>query len=60
MLYDVAPGDVLHIGETVKLTVLAVEGDAIRFGLEALGPEPPKPTPNWRQPGPKHGWWEDK
>ena len=34
MVYDLSPGDVVHIGNAVALTVLAVEGDLIRFGLE--------------------------
>jgi hypothetical protein len=35
MTYEFSPGDVLHIG-TAVLTVLAVEGDQIRFKLESL------------------------
>ena len=35
MTYELSPGDVLHIG-TAVLTVLAVEGDQIRFKLESL------------------------
>jgi hypothetical protein len=34
VVYDLSPGDVVHIGNAVALTVLAVEGDLIRFGLE--------------------------
>ena len=32
MVYDLSPGDVLHIGDAVTLTVVAVEGNLIRFG----------------------------
>ena len=35
MVYDLSPGDVVHIGDAVTLTVMAVEGDLIRFGLES-------------------------
>ena len=34
MVYDLSPGDVILIGDAVTLTVVAVEGDLIRFGLE--------------------------
>ena len=34
MVYDLSPGDVVHVGDALALTVLAVEGDLIRFGLE--------------------------
>jgi hypothetical protein len=36
MLFNLSPGEVIHIGDAVTLTVLAVEGDLIRFGLETL------------------------
>jgi Global regulator protein family len=34
MVFNLSPGEVIHIGDAVTLTVLAVEGDLIRFGLE--------------------------
>jgi hypothetical protein len=34
MEYDLSPGDVIHIGNAVTLTVVAVEGNLIHFGLE--------------------------
>jgi sRNA-binding carbon storage regulator CsrA len=34
MIFNLSPGDVIHIGYAVTLTVLAVEGDLIRIGLE--------------------------
>jgi hypothetical protein len=34
MIVDLSPGDVIHIEAAFTLTVLAVEGDLIRFGLE--------------------------
>jgi hypothetical protein len=45
MIFDLSPGDVIHIGEAVTLTVLVVEGDHIRFGLE---------TPEGESPGTDH------
>ncbi len=33
MTFDLSPGDLLHIGDALTLTVLAVEGNLIRFGL---------------------------
>jgi hypothetical protein len=35
MVFDLSPGDVVLIGDGVTLTVLAVEDDLIRFGLES-------------------------
>jgi hypothetical protein len=34
MVFDLSPGDGVHLRDAVTLTVLAVEGDLIRFGLE--------------------------
>ena len=34
MVFTLSPGEVIHIGDAVTLTVLAVVGDLIRFGLE--------------------------
>jgi hypothetical protein len=34
MVFNLSAGEVIHIGDAVTLTVLAVEGDLIRFGLE--------------------------
>ncbi len=42
MIFDLSAGEVIHIGEAVTLTVLAIEGDLIRFGLE---------TPEGASPG---------
>ena len=35
MVFDLTPGDVVRIGYGLTLTVLAVEDDLIRFGLES-------------------------
>jgi hypothetical protein len=37
MFINLSAGDRLHIGESVTLTVLAVEGGLIHFGLESPG-----------------------
>ena len=58
MVYDLSPGDVLHIGDAVTLTVMAVEGNLIRFGLELPDGERPDAGPERQQADPKQGWWE--
>jgi hypothetical protein len=35
MVYDLSTGDVIQFGDSVTLTVLAVEVDLIHFGLES-------------------------
>jgi hypothetical protein len=35
VVFDLSPGDVIRFGDGVTLTVLAVEDDLIRFGLES-------------------------
>ena len=35
MVFDLTPGDVVRIGYGLTLTVLAVEDDLIRLGLES-------------------------
>jgi hypothetical protein len=40
MLFTLSPGEAIRIG-AVTLTVLAVDGDLIRFGLEAAEGENP-------------------
>jgi hypothetical protein len=35
MVYDLFPGDVIHIGTALKLTIVAVEDNLVRLGLEA-------------------------
>jgi hypothetical protein len=58
MVYDLSPGDVFHIGDAVTLTVVAVEGNLIRFGLESPDGEYPDAGPHGQQADPKQGWWE--
>jgi hypothetical protein len=36
MVFDLSPGDVLRFGDDTTLTVLAVEDELVRFGLESL------------------------
>jgi hypothetical protein len=58
MEYDLSPGDVILIGEAVALTVVAVEGNLIHFGLESPESVCPVAGPDHQQDGPKQGWWE--
>jgi hypothetical protein len=57
VVYDLAPGDVLRIGDAVTLTVVAVEGDLIRFTVASPGGECPDVDLGGPQPGTEHGWW---
>jgi hypothetical protein len=41
MIFKLSPGEVIHIGAAVTLTVLAVEGELVRFGLETPERESP-------------------
>jgi hypothetical protein len=34
MLFNLSAGAAIHVGDAVTLTVLAIEGDLVRFGLE--------------------------
>jgi hypothetical protein len=54
MEYDLAPGDVLHIGEAVTLTVLAVEGELVRLELAPSEDERPYAGPD----SPRYRGWE--
>jgi hypothetical protein len=58
MVYDLSPGDVVHIGNAVALTVLAVEDDLIRFGLETPEGASPDAGPDCQQADPKQEWWQ--
>jgi len=57
MVYDLSPGDVVHVEDAVALTVLAVEGDLIRFGLESPDGERPDARPDCQEADPTQGWW---
>ena len=57
MVYDLSPGDVVHVGGAVALTVLAVEGDLIRFGLVTPERARPDASPDCQRAVPKQGWW---
>jgi hypothetical protein len=58
MVYELSPGDVIHIGDALTLTVVAVEGNLIRFGLESRDGECPDANPDCQHGDPKQGWWE--
>jgi hypothetical protein len=59
MVYDVSPGDVIHIGDAVTLTVMAVEGNLIRFGLASPDGERPDAAPDGQQADSTQGRWEN-
>ena len=58
MVYDLSPGDVMYIGDAVTLTVVAVEGNLVRLGLESPEGECPDAGPDRQQDDPKQGRWE--
>jgi hypothetical protein len=60
MVYDLSPGDVLHIGDAVTLTVVAVEGNLIRFGVETPVRESPGVDKQCEEADLKgeRGWWQ--
>jgi hypothetical protein len=35
MVTSLSPGDKIHVGDTVTLTLLAIEGNLIRVGVES-------------------------
>ena len=35
MVTSLSKGDKIHVGDSVTLTVLAIEGDLIRFGVQS-------------------------
>ncbi len=59
MVYDLSPGDVIHIGDAVTLTVMSVEDDLTRFKLSP-GEEYPGAGMGCEEPGlkPKESWWD--
>jgi hypothetical protein len=44
MVTFVSPGDKIHVGDSVTLTVLAIEGNLIRVGVESSEPGSPDPS----------------
>jgi hypothetical protein len=58
MVFTLSPGEAIHIGDAVTLTVLAVEGDLIYSGLETPEGASPDAGPERQQADPKQGWWE--
>jgi hypothetical protein len=57
MEYDLSPGDVIHIGGAVTLTVVAVEGNLIRFGLVTPERARPDASPDCQRSDPEQGCW---
>jgi hypothetical protein len=63
MVFDLSAGEVIRLGDSVTLTVLAVEGDCITFGLDTRGPTgPPAEDPGggdkWADPRRNKRPWE--
>jgi hypothetical protein len=59
MVTCLSPGDTIYVGDSVILTVLAVEGDLIRFGVESSkvgGPDPNVLSEGRNESG--FNWWE--
>jgi hypothetical protein len=44
MVTSLSPGDKIHVGDSVTLTFLAVEGNLIRVGVESSEPGGPDPS----------------
>jgi hypothetical protein len=38
MVTSLSPGDTIHVGDSVTLTLLAIEGNLIRLGVESSEP----------------------
>jgi hypothetical protein len=58
VVYDLSPGDVLHIGDAVTLTVMAVEGNLICFGLESPDGDRLDAGTDGQQADAEQRWWE--
>lgn len=59
MVTNLSKGDIIQVGESVTLTLLDVQGDLIRFGVESS--EPSDPDLSVLIEGLKGGalnWWE--
>jgi hypothetical protein len=60
MTCDLSPGDVVRFGNAVTLTILAIEGDLIRFKVES--PERGHPGAAMESDkadfSPKQDWWK--
>jgi Global regulator protein family len=41
MLTNLSTGDKIHIGDSITLTILAIEGDLVRFKIESSEPDSP-------------------
>jgi hypothetical protein len=39
MVTSLSPGDKIHVGDSVTLTLLAIEGNLIRFRVESSEPD---------------------
>jgi hypothetical protein len=57
MITNLSTGDSIHIGDSITLTVLAIEGDVVRFGIEYAGPHGPEVLIEGSAESGLH-WWD--
>lgn len=59
MITALSVGDRIHVGDSVTLMLLGVEGDLIEFGIESseAGSNAPSVVIEERK-GPGRNWWE--
>jgi hypothetical protein len=59
MVTSLSVGEKVHVGDSVTLTVLAVEGDLIRLAVESSGPGDPGASVLIEgRDEPAFRWWE--
>jgi hypothetical protein len=59
MVTSLSPGDTIQVGDSVTLTLLAVEGDLIRLGVESSASGGPGPNVLLEgQHETAFNWWE--
>jgi hypothetical protein len=59
MTCDLSPGDAVHFGNAVSLTVLAIEGDLIHFKVESPERDYARPGIEYKESNlsPQREWW---
>jgi hypothetical protein len=60
MTCDLSPGDAVHFGNAVTLTVLAVEDDLIHFKVESPERDYASPVIEYNESdlSPQQDWWK--
>jgi hypothetical protein len=56
MVTSLATGDKIHVGDSITLTILAIEGDLVSFGVESS--EPGHDPHVEMIPESDSNWWE--